>query len=333
MSGPSLSRLRAPAAALAALVALAIAAPAVAGAAGPQPISPAEGARFLTGAPIEFTAQEATPDKTVWLHISRSPVTDADGLIGDDVSIRSMTGGPPIFTATWPYSGLQDPGTLYWQPYRIDCSTPSYPDCYVEGPIRTFALTGPTATVSAARTCARDYEQVPVTGGGFTPGAVVIVELGSRSVSTTADAAGRISVRIRPADLGSTPGQRNVTLTARERDNTDNEASASVRVTSLGLGMSSSLARVGTTVTHSFSGFGNGRGIYAHYVLGGRLRATVRLGTAKSPCGTLRTRAEMVPRRVARTGRWTVQYDATRGYASRAQPRIRRTVTISVVRS
>src|SRR5512144_2668515 len=96
-------------------------------AAGPVSLAPAEGERFLIGAPVDFAVHDDTVGKSVYVHISPSPATDAEGLIGHDVWTRGMSGAPD-FTARWETSGLQMPGTYYWQAHRIDCFTPSYPD-------------------------------------------------------------------------------------------------------------------------------------------------------------------------------------------------------------
>ena len=318
-------------AAVLAAAALATATPATA--AEPVPLAPSEGASFVIGAPIDFSVRDETPGKSVYIHISRSPALDAVGLIGDDVWIGGTTGGPD-FSARWKYSGLQAPGTYYWQAHRIDCSTPSYPDCEIEGPVRSLTLTGPTARLAVAGACYRENSSFRLTGSGFTPGVAVALRVGSRSSTTTADARGGISAMVKAPDVFSSyPRQELYDLKASEVANPSNAATLPIRVTSLAMTMSPSVSvRPGERVKYSFSGFVSGRPIYAHFRLGGVTRATVRLGVATAPCGKLSARAEMIPKRIMRAGSWNVQYDAQRRYSRRSTPQLVRTIRVSVVR-
>jgi hypothetical protein len=305
----------------------------VGGATGPEPLTPADGASFVIGAPIDFTARDDTRGKSVYMHISKSPVLDSSGLIGHDVWIRGMSGGPE-FTAQWTYSGLQQPGVYYWQAHRIDCSTPSYPDCDVEGPLRRFTITAPTAKLSLAGACYRENTPLHVNGSGFTPGAVVQLKLGSRTVTTQANGAGAISTQIKAPDVfTSSPYRESYDLKGAEAANRYNATTIRVRVTSLGMTASPGFAvREGQKIKYAFSGFVSGRPIYAHFRFRSSTRATLKLGVAKSPCGTLTTRAEMIPRGIWRVGTWTVQFDSKRRYSGSASPRLRRVIRITSVR-
>ena len=77
-----------------------------------------------------------------------------------------------------------------------------------------------------------------------------------------------------------------------------------------------------------FSGMVPGRPVFAHYRLGGRTLANVRLGTAGQPCGLLTVRAVMIPAAIVRRGTWTVQFDPLPRYSPRTQPRLRATIVV-----
>jgi hypothetical protein len=299
---------------------------------GPASLSPANGAGFLVGAPVDFTVEDLTVGKTLWIHASRSPATDSAGVIGYDAFIDQMTGGPPTWTARWTNSALDGPGTYYWQPFRIDSAVD--PDGYVEGAVRTLIVAGPTARISAGGACYREGTGFRVTGAGFRPGAEVDIEVDSRKAgSAVADGQGRISARARAPKLGtSLPTSRRLDVAAYERVNTSNRATAKVRVAALAFDASPSLfVRPGQRIRFTFSGFASRRSLYAHYRFGGRTRATKRLGRTRAPCGTLSARAPLIPSGIARNGRWTVQFDARRGYSGRTSPRLRARIRVSTI--
>ena len=119
---------------------------------GPQPVDPADGAVLPTGSRLSFRASTLLggSDQYLWVHVSRSGQRDSTGRIGDDVEIEGLRpsadpnvwfGDPAYFTHSTFWMNV--PGTYFWQPYRI--SSFGDPDGYVEGPTRTFTLTGTPA--------------------------------------------------------------------------------------------------------------------------------------------------------------------------------------------
>jgi len=124
-----------------------------------------------------------------------------------------------------------------------------------------------------------------------------------------------------------------ILLTARERNFPANAATATLQATTLAFDVRpASFVRRGQRVRFSFAGFPSGRGIYAHYRLGSRTLASVRLGLARGACGTLVTRAPMIPTSVLRAGSWSVQFDARSAYSPRATPRLRTRIRVRTIR-
>jgi len=329
-------------------VALALGVPTTAAAqddAAPTLLSPADGASVVAGSSLSFRIQ-TFPGEThsLWLHVSRSPATGADGLIASDVEIEpfSPTSQAGLFEAVptfFDYEGfwMNTPGTYYWQAHRIHCTSGSA-DCRVESPVRTLVLTPrPTSAriaIGPPRACHRAGDRVHVTGTGFAANAAVeLLADSSRIGSATADAQGDVETEVAVPSPGSGPRQHRYRLTARERNFPANAATATLQATTLAFDVRpASFVRRGQRVRFSFAGFPSGRGIYAHYRLGSRTLASVRLGLARGACGTLVTRAPMIPTSVLRAGSWSVQFDARSAYSPRATPRLRTRIRVRTIR-
>ena len=67
---------------------------------------------------------------------------------------------------------------------------------------------------------------------------------------------------------------------------------------------------------YGFEGLGSV--VYAHYVLGGKLKKTVRIGALSGDCGNLRKRMKQFPFRPVPAGDWRVDFDTSRAYSGRA---------------
>ena len=412
-------------------------------AAAPSLLAPADGATITAGDRVMFTVRGAA-GQSMWVQVSKSPATDAEGLIGYEMGLQSMTGGPD-FTADWRRAAPAGPGTYYWQAHRIDCFTPSYPDCEIESSIRSFRLVAappvtypaptPLAPLAGARVrigrritfrvrdeapgarvrvlisdssrkgsdglifgdhtdvlqggpeysltwkdwadvngpgdyywqpyrdecerfndtgcevggavrrirllpssariavpprCYREGARIPVTGRGFTPRRLVDVQfLGHKKVTKRTDGRGRFSARVLVPNMPDYPDWGRDRLWAYERGNDGNEPTKSVRVVAIAMSVpQAGLVRRGQKTRFIFSGFPNRRYIYGHYLLGGRVRGTQQLGRTRAPCGTLTTRAELIPSRIERSGIWTAQYDARKTYSKRTRPRLRRRISV-----
>lgn len=58
--------------------------------------------------------------------------------------------------------------------------------------------------------------------------------------------------------------------------------------------------------------------MYAHYVLGGKLKKTVRIGALSGDCGNLRKRMKQFPFRPGPAGDWRVDFDTSQRYVRQA---------------
>jgi hypothetical protein len=149
------------------------------------------------------------------------------------------------------------------------------------------------------------------------------------SASVAVGAGGSFSVTIPAPTLSSAgPGSAQFTLTAR--DVTEGTASAAVTfsVANLAFRTAPASATPGTRVRFSFSGFKPTAPIYGHYVLGGKVAATVLFGRSSGSCGLLTTRARLFPARHPRFGAYKVQFDDSRTYHGNTVPRIVSGLTI-----
>jgi hypothetical protein len=74
--------------------------PSLAGAQTPQPSAPADGYQHVAGSPPPtFTfAPGAGSTDYLWVHVSKSPVPDAAGIIGSDVTLGSFSTAAPAWT-------------------------------------------------------------------------------------------------------------------------------------------------------------------------------------------------------------------------------------------
>ncbi len=166
-----------------------------------------------------------------------------------------------------------------------------------------------------ASPAADDRQAVAVSGTGFTPGALVDVTVGGRTVTAQADATGALP-RGTVAAPYVTGADRPFTVTATERD-TGLGASVGSLVTRLRVTVSPTPRRARARVRFAGTGFIGRRPVFAHYVRGGaerfRVRATRR---PDGPCGAWSARMRLFAFS-PRDGRWTIQFDQQRRYERR----------------
>jgi hypothetical protein len=117
----------------------------------------------------------------------------------------------------------------------------------------------------------------------------------------------------------SVGGQRTYTLTAT--DTTDATILARKKVTFVHAGL---ITRPRKTRPHGrktsrFSGFPSGKKIWAHYVFGGKLRATRYVGKAKGACGKLSHHMPLIPVGVkSRVGEWKIYFSNKKRFTRRS---------------
>jgi hypothetical protein len=168
----------------------------------------------------------------------------------------------------------------------------------------------------SAGPAAEQRQVVPLVADGFTPNALIDVSVDGEPV------AGDAGSQVAGPDgslQGSIPapyrrrGQRRFTVTLTEQGTPANSVTGASRITALGVTVRPRQTVPTRQVRFSGRGF-TGRGpVYAHYVFGGKLRRTVRMGRPKGACGTFTARRRQIPVR-PRRGVWLVQFDQVRAF-------------------
>ncbi len=170
---------------------------------------------------------------------------------------------------------------------------------------------------------------IGVSGSGFTPGDTVMVATTDSSAEAPVAAGGTFSVTITAPTLSHAgPGSAQFTLTARDMTNGTATAAVTFSVANLAFRTDPASATPATHVRFSFSGFKPDAPIYGHYLLGGKVAATVHFGTSQGSCGLLNVRARLFPVLHPRFGSYKVQFDDSRTYRAKAVPRIVSGLTI-----
>jgi hypothetical protein len=171
---------------------------------------------------------------------------------------------------------------------------------------------------------------MPVIGAGFTPGDSIelTTDKGDGFGTATVGAGGSFATTMAAPVLSKLgPDAEMFTLTAADQTDGVTTATATFAAANLAVATTPARARPGRKVTFSFSGFVEGKGIYAHYMHRGKLTATKRFGKATGPCGVLKARAALYPG-VQRYDSYKVQFDDARKFSASALPRYVTTLNI-----
>lgn len=162
-----------------------------------------------------------------------------------------------------------------------------------------------------------------LTGSGFRAKAAWTAKLsGTKQIgSGRIDARGRIRARFTAPRYHGTTGTRAVTLSV-----TDGPHVASTRflMTPLSADFSPRTGDPATLrVRWRVLGLGLRHGVYVHYVRpDGKVKRTLRIGTTRPPCGSLKTGPiALFPFRYS-YGTWTLQVDAAHAYSAATAPRL-----------
>ena len=175
------------------------------------------------------------------------------------------------------------------------------------------------ATLSTDAGCYQETQDVVLRGAGYAPmGTISIARDGVAFGTADADAQGNFQVKFPAEELPRSAREQATALTAT--DAALNTASTRYRTTKIFADFDPNEGDPKTlTVRFSVNGFGLLRrdaSVYLHYVApGGKLRRTVRLGTARGTCGRIPSTRErhLFPFQAER-GRWILQFDTNKGY-------------------
>jgi len=131
--------------ALTAFTALALAGPAAAATKnGITPLAPKAGTSVPSGKAATFRMRVNDPGAGVFMHVCKSKKKDKEGMICKKATILQAKKKKGAFQAKqtfydFPAFWLNNPGTYYWQAYRIECRSGSS-DCKQEGPVVRFKV-------------------------------------------------------------------------------------------------------------------------------------------------------------------------------------------------
>jgi hypothetical protein len=131
--------------ALTALTAIAVAVPASAATKnGITPLAPKAGTSVPSGKAATFRMKVADPGAGVFVHVCKSNKKDKQGMICKKATILQAKKRKGAWEAKqtffdFPAFWLNNPGTYYWQAYRIECRSGSS-DCKQEGPVVRFKV-------------------------------------------------------------------------------------------------------------------------------------------------------------------------------------------------
>jgi hypothetical protein len=159
-------------------------------------------------------------------------------------------------------------------------------------------------------------ETVDIAGAGFAPNSKVDVAVDGvvALAGARVDAVGNLPAQVLQAPY-QPHGERAFTITATEQGNPASTATLSPRVTALYLGIQPRRARPSHRIHFRGRGFTGASNVYAHYLLGGKVRKTVSFGRPQGPCGTFTVRHRQIPVNHPRTGRWILRVDQQQRYS------------------
>lgn len=193
--------------------------------------------------------------------------------------------------------------------------------CALLPPAAAFAAADPVVKLDPA--CYQSGEKGTLTGSGFAPSSTWTAKLGEARTlgSGRTDDKGRIEARFTAPVYHGTAGTREMTLSVGDGHDT---AETTFKMTPL---TASFAPRTGDPATMRVRwrvlGLTPRRGVYVHYVRpDGTHRKTLRIGTTRLPCGSLKTGPiALFPFRVG-YGRWTLQVDSAQDFSKATLPRL-----------
>lgn len=176
------------------------------------------------------------------------------------------------------------------------------------------------ATLSTDTSCYQETQDVVVSGAGYaSKDTVAIARDGMAFGTAETDAAGAFQVKFPAPELPR--GKREQVFTLTATDAALNTAEVRYRTSKVFADFTPDSGNPKTLqVRFSVSGFGLLRAhptIYLHYVSpSGKVRRSVRLGTAHGTCGKIpQTRRRHLFPFAAQRGRWVLQFDTSKTYS------------------
>jgi hypothetical protein len=158
-------------------------------------------------------------------------------------------------------------------------------------------------------------ETIVVHAIGFAPMAALSLQIDGATVATgTSGAFGEADANVAAPFEGR--NEHEFTIALVENQNPNNVATATARVTNLAVNLRPRRAVPSRKVRFSGRGFTADAPVFGHYVLGGKVRKTIRfVERSATPCGTFHAHRRQIPVRRPAVGDWTLQVDQQRRYS------------------
>ena len=185
------------------------------------------------------------------------------------------------------------------------------------------ALASAKPAVTLAPTCYQSGAKGLLTGTGFQASSTWTAKLGDDRTlgSGQTNDKGRIHARFTAPVYHGASGTRQLTLSVSDGTSS---ASTTLRMTPLTATFSPRTGDPATMrVRWRVLGLAPNHGVYVHYIRpNGTHRRTLRIGTSRAPCGSLKTGPiALFPFRVG-YGRWTLQVDTVQHFSKATLPRL-----------
>jgi hypothetical protein len=171
---------------------------------------------------------------------------------------------------------------------------------------------------------------MPITGTGFTPGALVTIRYASTQsptptylTSTTADPAGNISVAaVAPLFAKFDTQLQTFGISATDGVNPAITAGAVYKQVRVGYTTNPSTGKPTRSANHTVRGFPVGVNVYLHFRFQGKTKRNVKVGKTTGPCGIASKRMRLLPTR-SHPGTWTVYVDQSAQFHKTTRPQLK----------
>jgi hypothetical protein len=176
------------------------------------------------------------------------------------------------------------------------------------------------ATVTLDKTCYVEGQVANYSASGFpTPGTITFSDPATLTDTAPGAFVGQFNAPIQPDNRTNAITTQTFTVTSPS----DGTATANYSLVNFAADAGTSFKSAKAKRKWSFSGFPVGLPVYGHFRRGGRKVVDYKFGVAPAPCGQFTKRAPGVPKKKAKFGKYTVQFDNAKKYSSATRPAYR----------
>lgn len=176
-------------------------------------------------------------------------------------------------------------------------------------------------TVALDKPCYAEGSIVNFSGGGFPPSHNLTFSTPSAFTGNQAAFSGQFPAPIQPDNRTNAITPQ--TFTVNDVDDPAQSASAAYSLVNFSVDAGTSFKSAKAKRKWSFSGFPVGLPVYGHFRKGGKKVVDYKFGVAPAPCGQFTKKAAGVPKKKAKFGKYTVQFDNAPKYSAATRPAYR----------